>query len=154
VADRNPTACPVAALAREAGILIAAHRRNDGRLLTLRPGTERCALEMADEAVMDRLAALEELAARTRARSLEGAMFQLVLAKTEVESLESLADHRQAAEAGALVGRVNGLLHSAVAAIEDATGTRREAFAGDWHLRRELDPHAAVAEALAGEGAA
>jgi len=49
---------------------------------------------------------------------------------------------------------VHGLLHSAVAAIEDACGTRREAFAGDWHLRREFDPHAAVAEALAGEDAA
>ena len=145
-------ACPVAALAREAGTLIAAHRRNDDRLLALRPGSERVALDMADQAVTDRLAALEELAARTRARSLEGALFQLLLTQIGADGLRDLACFRQADEAEGHIGRVRGLLHSAVAALEDACGTPREAFAGEWYMRREFDPHAAVAEALVGEG--
>src|SRR3954447_424190 len=101
MADRNPApaSCPVAALAREAGALIAAHRRFDELLLGRADGPARIAAEMADRAVVDRLSAAEELAARTRARSLEGALFQLVLAQVEADGLRDLACFRQADEA-------------------------------------------------------
>src|SRR4051794_6129761 len=91
----TPT-CPVAALAREAGILIAAHRRLDERMLGMTIGAARTAAGVADGAVMDRLRSLEGVAATTRARSLEGALFQLVLAKAEVGSLRGLADAAEA----------------------------------------------------------
>ncbi len=148
----RPPACPVAAIAREAGALIAGHRRNDERALGMAAGAARTAAGMADRAVMDRVSALEELAARTRARSLEGALFQLVLAKADADDLRDCAAVSMADDAEAAIGRVHGLLHSAMSALEDVCGVRREAFVGEWYMRREYDPHAAVTEALAGEG--
>src|SRR3954469_13055078 len=100
-----PPACPVAAIAREAGILIAAHRRLDERMLGMTIGAARTAAGVADGAVMDRLGSLEGGAAPPRARSLEGALFQLVLAKAEVGSLRGLADVAEAHEAKELTGR-------------------------------------------------
>src|SRR3954464_1025470 len=101
MADRSPApaSSPRAALAREAGALIAAHRRFDGRLLGRADGPARIAAEMADRAVVDRLSAAEALAACTRARSLEGALFQLLLAQIEADGLRGLACFRQAYEA-------------------------------------------------------
>jgi hypothetical protein len=63
-------------------------------MLGMTAGPARVAAEMADRAVADRLAALE------------GALFQLVLARTEADGLRDLAAIAGADEAEELAGRL------------------------------------------------
>jgi hypothetical protein len=144
-----PSACPVAALAREARACAEAYAAADERLVALRAGSERRRLERGAEALRDRLQAVEGRAASLPAASAEGALFQLALADGEATALRSCADDRHAAEAEAHLRRVERLLWSVRRALERLAGVRGEEVFGDWHMGRELDPHAALEAALA-----
>jgi len=94
------TGCPVAERAREAATLIAAAEAGGAEEPELGLHTpERVPIEQASARIAERRTAIERRAARTRARSLEGGMFQVMLARSEAEYLSHLADETRSAEA-------------------------------------------------------
>ena len=86
----------------------------------------------------DRLDALEAMAVELPAQSLAGAMVAIILAHNEAEYLPEL----DGGPAAAKFRTVSKLLYSALAVLEEATGSQREELAGDAYMRRDLDPHA------------
>jgi hypothetical protein len=143
-------ACPVAALAREARALAAAHVAADERLVALRPGPELERLRREGDELRDRLLTVEARAAALPAASAAGALFQLALAMDEANAIQSYADDRYAGEAAGHLRRVERLLWSVRRALERLAGIRGEEAHGAWHMDRRHDPHAAVEAALAG----
>ena len=117
------------ALAREAVTLIAACEAEEGS-----PG----------ELDLERRAAIERDAARSRARSLEGGMFQLMLARSDAEYLSHLADGSRSAEAEEIRRRIDGLLYSLLRLLEELSGTPAEALGAGHYMDRRYDPHARV----------
>jgi hypothetical protein len=83
----NP-ACPLAALAREAETLIARKHACDRRSIDAATEAERAAAGREMDALGEALDRLAERAAGLRAASAEGALFALVLAAAEVETLD------------------------------------------------------------------
>jgi hypothetical protein len=135
------TGCPVTELAREAATLIAAAEAGGAEELELGLHTpERVALEQASARIAERRTAIERRAARTRARSLEGGLFQVMLARSEAEYLSHLADETRSAEAEQTKGRIDGLLLSVLRLLEELSGTPAETLGAQYYMG---DPDAA-----------
>ncbi len=91
---------------------------------------------------------VEAMAAEIPASSLEGAMVQIMLAHAVADIMAS-TDETTVAD----MRTVSKLLYSALATIEQAAGVPREEVAGEAYMRRDLDPHALVAEGEANRAA-
>ena len=81
-------------------------------------------------------------AAEIQATSLEGAMVQIMLAHAEADMMASSTEESNAAQ----MRTISKLLYSALVIIEQAAGVPREELGGEAYMRRDLDPHALVAE--------
>jgi hypothetical protein len=149
----DAAACPVAALAREAARLLAAHRAVDEAGSGVRPySAEHTALTWRAELILDRLRAVEAEAAQRRATSVAGAMFQVMLAGSEAGCAASYHEDRWDAVVDEHERAVRGLLYSVLAVIEDLGGVPRGAVLADWYMSRRYDPHRALEAALEDAG--
>ena len=104
---------------------------------------QRHRLDRLEMHLSDRRYALEAMAAEIQADSLEGAMVQIMLAHAEADVMA--ASTKESNDAS--MRTISKLLHSALTAMERAAGVSREDVGGTAYMRRELDPHALVAEA-------
>src|SRR6187200_757942 len=84
------TTCPVAELGRRAAAMIQAFRLAEERESGLPVGSERFQIERFARHLGDHQDAVQEYAAGVLAESAEGALFQLFVAYTEVDSLRDL----------------------------------------------------------------
>ncbi len=108
------------------------------------PAEQRNRFEHLDSYLSDRWAALETMAAEIQAGSLEGAMIQIMLAHAEADLMAASTEESNDGQ----MRTISKLLHSVLAAIEQAAGVRREELGGEHYMCHELDPHALVAEAM------
>ena len=136
---------PVARIGRDLAATWRLVERNDEiRLPAEAPAEQKGRLAHLEMHLSDRWAALEAMAAEIQASSLEGAMIQIMLAHAEADIMS--ASTEESAEASMRI--ISKLLHSALAAVEQVAGVRREEVGGEHYMCRELDPHALVAEAM------
>ncbi len=83
------------------------------------------------------------MAAEVPASTLEGAMVQIMLAHAAADLMEGDRDDGTAA---VQMRTISKLLYSALVVIETVAGVPREELGGEAYMRRDLDPHALVAE--------
>lgn len=138
-AGRSAATCPVYALAREAKALIDAYTANDERMPET-AGRGRMRLEEINDRLLARVDTIETRASQLQATSLEGALYQVMVARTEAEVLAGFAAHGDGEGYEARHARLGGLLCSVARLIERTAGVDREALFGDWHGGREADP--------------
>ncbi len=93
----------------------------------------------------DRWGTLEAMAAEIPASTLEGAMVQIMLAHAAADLMAADSSDETAV---VQMRTISKLLYSALAAIEQAAGVPREELGGEAYMRRDLDPHALLAEAM------
>ena len=76
-------------------------------------------------------------------------MVQLMVLLNDFERVASYADSDYDGEAGQLGRKANRLAYSLMTFMERTSGLNRDDFAGDFYIRRDLDPHRRVEQALA-----
>ena len=141
---------PVAQIGRDLAAVWRLVKRNDeNRPSADAPPEQRNHFEHLDSYLGDRWAALEAMAAEIQAGSLEGAMIQIMLAHAEADVMSASTEESNDDQ----MRTISKLLHSALAAIEQAAGVRREELGGEHYMCRDLDPHALVAEDTANRAA-
>ncbi|MFM2149838.1 MAG: hypothetical protein RLZZ187_2144 [Pseudomonadota bacterium] len=139
-------ACPMADLARQATALWDALARADQGRRAAVTASEEMRLEREERALYDALWGLEGQASHAQARSIEGAMFAILLARAEFGMLEaSDCDDFETTERNRRVVR---LLYSALRALEAVSGTPAEEVGAAHYMCRELDPFVMTATAL------
>ncbi len=107
------------------------------------PVAQKSHYERLEYRLSDRWGTLESMAAEVPASTLEGAMVQIMLAHAAADLME--ADSSDAT-AAVQMRTISKLLYSALAVIERVADVPREEVAGEAYMRRDLDPHALVAE--------
>jgi hypothetical protein len=140
--------CPVAAMGREVEALWTAFLANDRRVVKLKEGQEHDRLEMENEHIVDRRDALEELAACTPARSLVGAMFQLMLARSAADAMGSYVEGRWSKEGLHYSRQIEACLYSVLRLLEEMSGTPAEEVGARHYMSRTFDPYSMLATAL------
>jgi hypothetical protein len=145
------TTCPVAEMGREIAALWRAFGANEDRSLELKEGAEHDRLERANAVIVDRRDALEELAAFTLARSLQGAMLQVALANEEADAISSYREEGYATTVEEHGRRLNAALHSVVRLLEQLSGVSRQTVGAENYISADFDPHPALAAALTGK---
>ena len=141
-------ACPVAAIAAELHrVLEASGRIDDAKVGVTGPAYND--LEAQEQALLDRQYALQDAASHQLAVSWPGAMIQLALLLSAVDSLASFAADREEHRVGELERHASRLAHSIMVFMERTSGLSRDDFAGDYYISRDLDPHARVQRAMA-----
>ncbi len=86
--------------------------------------------------------------ARRPTGSLEGAMVQIMLAHAAADLMDADSSDETAA---VQMRTVSKLLYSALAVLERVSAVPREELGGKAYMRRDLDPHALVAEEAEGK---
>ena len=133
---------PVAQIGRDLATTWRQVWRNDDEQPSAEaPLSQHSRLERLEFHLADRREALEAMAAEIQASSLEGALVQIMLAHAAADIIAASSGENTEAN----MRTVSKLLHSALAALEQATGVPREELGGEAYLRRDLDPHALVA---------
>jgi hypothetical protein len=149
--ETNPATCPVAELGRQAAVLFDAYTATEKTELTLKEGPERSRLERLGEHIEDHRLALEACAAGMQAQSVQGALYQVLLAYAEAYSLRDMAALKEADDAEKAIRRVSGLLYSAVRVLEQVSGIPADELGMEHYMHRRYDPHPALKASLAGE---
>ena len=116
--------------------------RNDEKAALPEPNvTKRIHLQRLGIDLTERANALEAMAAELQASTLEGAMVQIMLAHAAADLMAHCTEETTEQD----MRRISKLLYSALAALEQATGTAREELGGEAYMVRDLEPHALVA---------
>jgi hypothetical protein len=130
--------CPVAKMARQQGRNVTTYMRLEIERGGGHPWVQKAYADIEG---------IEEAASAKPARSLEGAMLQIMLAFADVDCLTSHVtgigsgcDAEARACAERLDARISRYLHSALAAIEAVSGVPREYLGGEYYMSRELCP--------------
>ncbi len=135
---------PVAQIGRDLATVWRQVWQNDEeRLPADAPVAQRSHSARLDKRLADRCEALETMAAEIPASTLKGAMVQIMLAHAAADLMAA-----DAAEETSVVQMrtISKLLYSALAVIERVADVPREELGGEAYMRRDLDPHALVAE--------
>ncbi|MCZ6859846.1 MAG: hypothetical protein O7I42_06155 [Alphaproteobacteria bacterium] len=136
---------PVAQIGRDLAATWRQVWRNDEeRLPADAPVAQRTRSARLDYRLADRWEALEAMAAEIPASTLDGAMVQIMLAHAAADLMEADSADATAAVQMRIISR---LLYSALAVVEQVAGVPREQLGGEAYMRRDLDPHALLAEA-------
>lgn len=135
----------VAEMGRELARLWARADDLDDRSCEAAEGSdERRALDRQRNAVLDRLYAVEDLMAESRAVDLRDALAQIILAAGHLATL-NLDEWVAQGEVDECLRKravqAQKLLTSAIAGIEREHGLDRDTYAGDTYAGRQLDPH-------------
>ena len=139
---------PVAHVAKLLCEANTAYYRLDEEVVQAKGARER-ELERQFRAVTDRVYALEDAASLDRTSSAIGALLQVALANVEIERLVSLTDPDELRAAREHQRTITRLLYSVLTFLEESYGIRREEIGAHHYAGRDLDPYAAVEQALA-----
>jgi len=139
--------CPVAALAREAAIVIVREDTVDNESLRLANDAKRENHRMM-QALYDQRKWLEEHASHLFATSGEGALFQLGILHSAARALDDCSDDQQ--EVAELMKLIDRIAYSLLAFIEASTGTKFDEICRDFYLPDRLNPYLQVSEAIGG----
>jgi hypothetical protein len=133
--------CPVAQLAYEQQALWETHLRLDDQHVNADGVCTKEMINDRDQRVMELVEVNEDHASYLRASSFAGALFQMMLAHSDLENLESwLPRDDESGPGHQSYRRARRLLYSAVRQIEAATGHRREGLCGNFYMSALADP--------------
>ena len=128
---------PIVTLALELGRAAKAHSAADGAWVkAAKHSSEHIRHERECAVLQDRMHALDHMILTAKACSAEGAMAQIMLVASW---LDCLAYAGPKLDAEATLQRCDGALASALAALEEVTGRKREDFGGKYHACRKYD---------------
>ena len=126
-------------IAHELAALIKIRDRLDEDGKT-RSSLRSLSLEHCQQIAWDKFETLEKMADQLQAKTLEGALFQVMLVNSEIGYINetNMTDF----EMRAIVRRLKRLLHSVAAVLEREAGIDRGTIGGGYYMTPELDPFA------------
>lgn len=142
---------PVATAGREVVRIVAAIARAEDERDELRDGPAAVQMDERIHHLHDLLETTEMAGSQGRARTLEGAMFQVMLVASEMRVLAECAAPERAAEAQAGMRRMERCLYSVLDVLRSYSGVDPARLGGRHYMPGELDPHADLDQALAAE---
>ncbi len=127
---------PIFAMGRELARICKAHNEIEDKWLAPRDCAREHHQHERELKILDeRRETLEQVILTSKAHSAEGAMVQIMVTASYIESLEHPGPNLPR-EMGQ---RCDGALASALAALEELTGPQREEIGGTYYARRDLD---------------